>query len=149
MGNDAEAGAALGEAMPRATSAADVQRFLKLQTEWAETRKIAAAKKALARQSAVLRWTTAEVVQWLKAIAPAYSAYITAFEAAGVDGPALLTTSEALLIELGVDKALHRNRLLSGIAVLRMGLSDAERAALPSAVVTGGQDSRKRKADGD
>jgi hypothetical protein len=44
-----------------------------------------------------------------------------AFVADCVDGPALLTTSEAVI---GVGNVVHRNRLL------RMGLSDAERAAL-------------------
>jgi hypothetical protein len=149
MGN---AGGAV-EAMHCARSEAQVDRFLATQSEWiAEQSEGAAAMPpapAPIGQSAALWWTTAEVVQWLKAIAPAYSAYATAFEAAGVNGPALLTTSEALLSAMGVDNVIHRNRLLSGIAVLRMGLSDAERAALPSAVVTGAQDSRKRKADAD
>jgi hypothetical protein len=88
------------------------------------------AEAILLEATQPLRWS-AEVVQWLKGIAPAYCAYAAAFEAAAVNGPALLTTTDAVLIAMGVDHIVHRNRLLSGIAMLRMGLSDAERAALP------------------
>jgi hypothetical protein len=66
-----------------------------------------------------------------------------------VDGPILLMLNESSLIAAGVDNALHRARLLSGIAVLRMGLSDTKRAALPPLCAPSAAAAhRKRKPEG-
>jgi hypothetical protein len=117
---------AYAEAIRLATDPVEVQRLIGLRA-----RALAPKPTVPLTASPVLRWPTAEVVQWLKGIAPVYSAYAAAFEAAAVDGPTLLVLNGSALIAAGVDNALRRARLLSGIAVLRMGLSETGRAALP------------------
>jgi hypothetical protein len=58
----------------------------------------------------------------VRAIGGPFSASAAAFEANRVDGPTLLMADAAALMAVGVDNAMHRTRLLSGIATLRMGL---------------------------
>ena len=76
----------------------------------------------------------AAVCEWVRAVGPAYTGYAAAFEANGIDGATLLMMDAAALTDLGVERPVHRTRLLSGIATLRMaaGMTSALDSKAPA-----------------
>jgi len=90
------------------------------EAEPAATSSVVSAVVAAGPGAAVVAWKTTDVSSWLAGLElPQHSA---AFKSASVDGPMLLTLTEAdLARELGVTSSLHRKKIMMGIGELRKG----------------------------
>lgn len=67
------------------------------------------------------QWTVADVCDWLESLGKDYAAYKHKFEEAGVDGDLLTALTEEEMIELEVQKKIHRRKILKSIQKLNLG----------------------------
>jgi len=65
------------------------------------------------------KWDESRVCEWLLSLGGVYGNYTEAFKENGIDGNMLLDLDEDTLEELGVEKKLHKRKILKSITTLK------------------------------
>lgn len=74
--------------------------------------------------STCLEWSCKGVTNWIQSLDPEFSAYVDAFQQAGVDGPVLmLKVDDDYLCQLGINDISHRKFILACIEKIRSNIS--------------------------